>query len=167
VTLVGSAAQLAPPLQAAVRTALTDASTAGGPHGYPVVDVTARVEHVEVGTAPDPQAAILAALTVAWRHALQNAGGVLLEPVMRLDVRVPPDGLGAVMRDLGARRAEVHETELSGPSNLVRALAPLAELFGYSTDLRSLTQGRGSFSMEPYDYQPVAAEVAARQDAFL
>jgi len=167
VTLDGTAAQLPPPLQAAVRAALTDASTAGGPHGYPVVDVTARVEHVEVGTAPDPQAAILAALTVAWRHALQNAGAVLLEPVMRLDVRVPPDGLGAVMRDLGARRAEVHETELAGPSNLVRAFAPLAELFGYSTDLRSLTQGRGSFSMEPYDYQPVSAEIAARQDAFL
>jgi elongation factor G len=63
------------------------------------------------------------------------------------------------MKDLGSRRAEIRETELLGGAAVVRGLVPLAEMFGYSTQIRSLTQGRGSFSMEPYDYQPAKSWV--------
>jgi elongation factor G len=78
----------------------------------------------------------------------------VLEPVMVLEVRAPDDSLGALMKDLSSRRAEIRETDLEGGMTVVRGLVPLAEMFGYSTQMRSLTQGRGSFSMEPYDYQP-------------
>jgi elongation factor G len=73
---------------------------------------------------------------------------------MNLEVRAPDDCLGSIMKDMGARRAEIHETDLQGGMAVVRGLVPLAEMFGYSTHMRSLTQGRGSFSMEPFDYQP-------------
>ena len=73
---------------------------------------------------------------------------------MNLEVRVPEDGLGAVMKDLGARRVEIRETDILEGFSVVRGMAPLAEMFGYSTQLRSITQGRGSFSMELFDYQP-------------
>jgi elongation factor G len=78
----------------------------------------------------------------------------MLEPVMRLEVRSPDDCLGVLMKDLGARRAEIRETDMQNGAAVIRGLVPLAEMFGYSTQMRSLTQGRASFSMEPYDYQP-------------
>ncbi len=78
---------------------------------------------------------------------------------MSLEVRAPDDCLGAIMKDLGARRAEIRETDLLGGFAVVRGLVPLAEMFGYSTQMRSLTQGRGSFSMEPFDYQPTKSWV--------
>ena len=93
-------------------------------------------------------------LTLALREAIAQAQTIVLEPVMNLEVRVPDECLGGIMKDLGARRAEIRETELLGGIALIRGLVPLAEMFGYSTQMRSLTQGRGSFSMEPYDYQP-------------
>ena len=83
-----------------------------------------------------------------------HAQTVVLEPVMNLEVRAPDDCLGALMKDMGARRAEIRETDLQGRTSVIRGLVPLAEMFGYSTQMRSLTQGRASFSMEPFDYQP-------------
>ena len=146
--------RLVPHLQRAVRQALLDACSAGGPRGYPMVDVRLHAGRVAMSDAPDPAVPLLASLTMATRRAFQHAGSVLLEPIMQTEVRVPPESLGAVARDLIARRAEIQETQTSDPITLIRALVPLAEMFGYSTDLRSLTQGRGAFSMEPFDYQP-------------
>nr|MCU0230526.1 elongation factor G [Acidobacteriota bacterium] len=77
------------------------------------------------------------------------------------------DFLGVVVKDLGARRAEIRDTGLVGPVALVRGLVPLSAMFGYSTDVRSLTQGRGSFSLEPFDYQPVPEHIAARDHTLL
>jgi elongation factor G len=99
---------------------------------------------------------------MAMRRAFATTRMQLLEPVMRLDVRIPEEFLGTVVRDLSTRRAEIRDTSLQGRSALVRALVPLAEMFGYSTHLRSLTQGRGSFSMEPFDYQAVPDHAAKR-----
>jgi len=162
ISLTGAAAALPPPMRDAIRQALADACTAGGPRGFPVVDVRAELGEVAVSDAPDPMVPLLASVTMALRRALAAATTVLLEPVMRLDVRVPEEFLGAVVKDLSTRRAEIRETGLAGRDATVRALVPLAEMFGYSTHLRSLSQGRGSFSMEPYDYQPVPEHVAAR-----
>jgi elongation factor G len=128
--------------------------TAGGAHGYPVVDVRVRVTEVRLNDCADPLVPLRASLTMALRHALSATGTLLLEPVMNLEVRVPESFLGGVVRDLGARRAVVRETDISETIATIRAFVPLAGMFGYSTDLRSLTQGRGSFSMEPFDYQP-------------
>ena len=66
------------------------------------------------------------------------------------------------MKDLGARRAEISDTRVSGPLAVVRGFVPLAEMFGYSTELRSLTQGRGTFSLEPFDYRVLPASIAER-----
>jgi elongation factor G len=167
VELTGRAAQLPPPLQRLARESLADVCSAGGPSGYPVLDVRVRVLDVVLSDAPDRSVPLLAALTMAVRKAFADARMMLLEPVMRLEVRVPEEFVGPVIKDLGTRRAEIRETLPVPPVALVRALVPLAELFGYSTQVRSLTQGRGSFSMEPYDYQPVSEQVARRDDAFV
>jgi elongation factor G len=126
----------------------------GGSHGYPVVDVRVNVLEFRHNDPPDPAVPLLGTLTLALREAIAQAQTIVLEPVMNLEVRVPDEFLGAIMKDLGSRRTEIRETDMAGGLAVVRGLVPLAEMFGYSTQMRSLTQGRGSFSMEPYDYQP-------------
>jgi elongation factor G len=131
----------------------------GGAHGYPVVDVKICVLDFRHNDPPDPMVPLLGTLTLALREAIAQAQTIVLEPVMSLEVRVPDDCLGGIMKDLGSRRTEIRETELLSGAAVVRGLVPLAEMFGYSTQMRSITQGRGSFSMEPYDYQPAKSWV--------
>ncbi len=131
----------------------------GGSHGFPVVDVKVRVMEFRHNDPPDPAVPLLGTLTLALREAIAQSQTIVLEPVMSLEVRTPDDCLGGIMKDLGSRRAEIQETELLAGFAVVRGLVPLAEMFGYSTQMRSLTQGRGSFSMEPYDYQPTKSWV--------
>ncbi len=131
----------------------------GGSHGFPIVDVTVRVLEFRHNDPPDPAVPLLGTLTLALREAIAQARTIVLEPVMILEVRAPDDTLGALMKDLTSRRAEIRETDLEGGMAVVRGLVPLAEMFGYSTQMRSLTQGRGSFSMEPHDYQPAKSWV--------
>ena len=131
----------------------------GGSHGYPVVDLTVNVLDFRHNDPPDPSVPLLGTLSLALREAIAQAQTIVLEPVMNLEVRAPDDCLGSIMKDLGARRAEIRETDLVDGFAVVRGLAPLAEMFGYSTQMRSITQGRGSFSMEPYDYQPAKSWV--------
>ncbi len=137
--------------------------SAGGTYGYPVVDVRVSIVSVRLGDAPDPMIPLGAVLSLAMRDALHKASAAVLEPIMRLEVRVPEDFLGVVVKDLGARRAEIRETGVSGALSVVRGFVPLAEMFGYSTDLRSLTQGRGSFSLEPHDYRALPAGLAEKE----
>ncbi len=126
----------------------------GGAKGFPLMDVTVRLLEVRTNDPPDPSVPMLASITIAMRDALVQARTVVLEPVMSLEVRAPEDCLGAVLKDLNVRRAEIRETNLMGNVAVIRGFVALKEMFGYSTQIRSLTQGRGSFSMEPYDYQP-------------
>jgi elongation factor G len=154
-------------VQREIRDVLIGTCSAGGASGYPVVDVKITVREVHAGEAPDPLVPLRAAVTLALRHALAEGGATLLEPIMRLDVRVPEQFVGTVIKDLGGRRAEIRDTTLVGAASVVRAFVPLAEMFGYSTELRSLTQGRGSFSMEPFDFQPVPDEVVRRDGVLL
>ncbi len=132
---------------------------AGGTHGYPIVDVKVSVLDFRHNDPPDLSVPLLGTLTLALREAIAQVQTIVLEPVMTLEVRVPDEFLGAIMKDLGARRAEIRETEMVDGVSLIRGLVPLAEMFGYSTQMRSLTQGRGSFSLEPYDYQPAKSWV--------
>lgn len=151
--------QLSSALQREAEEILLRGCDSGGSHGYPVVDLTVRILEFRHNDPPDPAVPLMGTLTLALREAIAQAQTVVLEPVMSLEVRAQDDCLGAIMKDLGSRRAEIHDTELLGGIAVVRGLVPLAEMFGYSTQIRSLTQGRGSFSMEPYDYQPAKSWV--------
>ncbi len=99
---------------------------------------------------------------IAFREAVEQAGPVYLEPTMRLEVTMPEAYMGPVAGDLNARRAEIVGMEHRGQFRKLTAKVPLASMFGYSTILRNLTQGRGTYTMEPLTYSPVPAEVASR-----
>ncbi len=151
--------QLSSALQREAEEILLRGCDSGGSHGYPVVDLTVRILEFRHNDPPDIAVPLMGTLTLALREAVAQAQTIVLEPVMNLEVRTPDDCLGPVMKDLGSRRAEIHDTELLAGVAVVRGYVPLAEMFGYSTQVRSLTQGRGSFSMEPYDYQPAKSWV--------
>ncbi len=146
-------------LQREAREILLRGCDSGGTHGYPIVDVAVKVLEFRHNDPPDPAVPLLGTLTMALREAIAEAQTIVLEPVMKLEVRCPDESLGSLIKDLGSRRAEIRETDLQHGFALVRGLVPLAEMFGYSTQMRSITQGRGSFSMEPYDYQPAKSWV--------
>jgi elongation factor G len=133
---------------------LTNGCSSGGAHGYPVVDLKVTVIEFRHNDPPDIAVPLLGTLTLALREALAQAQTIVIEPLMSLEVRTPEDSLGPVMKDLGARRVEIRDTDIVEGFSIIHGKAPLAEMFGYSTHLRSITQGRGSFSMELYDYQP-------------
>jgi elongation factor G len=143
-------------LEREARATLVGGCSAGGAHGYPVVDLRINVLEFRHNDPPDVQVPLLGTLTRALREALVQARTIVLEPIMSLEVRAPEDCMGALMKDLGARRVEIRSTDIKNGGAIICGLAPLAEMFGYSTRMRSLTQGRGSFSMTPFDYQPAA-----------
>ncbi len=156
VELAGRTGSLPAALQREAKEVVTGVCTAGGANGYALMDTKVRVLEIRSNDPPDPLVPLRASLTLALRHALAASGTRVLEPVMSLEVRIPEASLGAVVRDLGSRRAEIRETAFAGETAVIQALVPLSVMFGYSTDLRSLTQGQGSFAMEPFDYQPMA-----------
>ena len=98
----------------------------------------------------------------AVRTALRQAGSAIIEPLMSLEVTVPEDYLSQVLADLNSRRAQVNGVELKGHLQLVSAQAPLSELFGYATSLRSHSQGRATYTMRFLSYQPVPPQVTRR-----
>jgi elongation factor G len=117
---------------------------------YPMTDVLARV--VDVAIADEEAATDVAFRTAAvmgFREAAKAAAPELLEPIMSLDIVTPPDHVGEIMGDLNGRRGQVRELTMRGDMQIVRAQVPLAELFGYSTAIRSLSRGRASYTMEP------------------
>lgn len=134
--------------RAAVQQAIAETLNAGPLQGAPVLDIEVQVIEIELfGPASTPEA-VAAAVGHALRKALNEAGPILLRPIMRLEVVVPEPNLGAVLGDLQARRALIQATEIQGELATIRAEAPLEPLLGYATELRSLTQGRGQFSLE-------------------
>ena len=111
-------------------------------------------------TKPNPtNLAFRYAAADAFEKALREAGIVLLEPIMRLEVTVPEEHLGDIVGDLQQRRAIIVRTHVRGSNTVIEAHAPLANLFGYSSAMRGLSQGRATCTMEPYSYGPAPAEV--------
>jgi len=148
-----------PAIEMGVRESLEGGALAG----YPMVDVQVTV----VGGSYDEEAssdvAFKVAASMAMREVLQQANPVILEPVMDLEVVVPEQFTGDVISDLGARHAQIEGMALrAGGYQAVRAMVSLARMFGYATDLRSLTQGRGTFTMEFNHYAPVSDQVMER-----
>ena len=128
--------------------------------GFPVVDVRVTLydgSHHEVDSS---EVAFRVAGSHAFRDGARRAGPVILEPMMKVDVATPDEHLGDVMGDVGRRRGTVQGMEESAGGQVVRAEVPLAEMFGYATDLRSLTQGRATFNMEFRRYLEAPASVA-------
>ena len=132
-----------PAAERGVRRAL-----AGGPNGFPVVDVRVRIVDGSSHDVDSSELAFEIAGSMAVDDALKRSGTRVLEPVMAVDVVIPDEYVGDVLAGLGAKRAEIQGNELRGGSNVIRAEVPLAAMFGYASSLRSATQGRGTFSME-------------------
>jgi len=145
---------------ALVEQALQEECTAGGLSGYPLTGIEASLVGGEYREGESVEAAIRTACSLAVREALDQGGIDILEPVMKLDVTTPDDYFGSVTADLGARRAMIDETGMRGPMRTITAKVPLREMFGYTTTLRSLSQGRASYAMEPADYALAPPEVA-------
>ena len=128
--------------------------------GYPLVDLKVAVYDGSYHEVDSSEAAFKIAGSMALKEAAKSADPVLLEPIMKLEVVVPENYMGDVIGDISSKRGKVEGTETRGNATVVRANVPLAEMFGYATTLRSMTQGRGSFSMEPFNYEEVPSQVA-------
>jgi elongation factor G len=150
--------QFIPSVEKGIRGALGSGPLAG----YPVVDFRAKLVFGSYHDVDSSDMAFQVAGSMAFKKAMQEARPILLEPIMKLEVRVPEEYVGAVMGDLNSRRAKVQGMEPLARGVLVRALCPHAEAMSYDADLRSLTQGVGYFTMEPSHYDPVPPHIAQK-----
>ncbi|MFL5734686.1 MAG: elongation factor G [Chloroflexia bacterium] len=132
----------------------------GGRAGYPIIDVRATVVDGSYHEVDSNELAFEIAGSMALQEALEKGKPAILEPVMRIDVTTPEQFMGDVIGDLNSRRGHIESTEMKGGTHVVRGYVPLANLFGYTTDLRSMTQGRASSSVEFDHYQEVPQSVA-------
>jgi elongation factor G len=136
-----------------------DESRGGGVTGYPLMKIRFTILDAVYRPGETTEVSVQAAAKEAVRECLTAAGVVLLEPVMRLEVVTPEAFLGNIQADLNARRAIIVNSELRGDLCVLEAHAALAQMFGYSTQVRSLSQGRASYSMEPLRYDEAPPEV--------
>jgi elongation factor G len=123
--------------------------------GYPVVDVRVRLLGGDYHDVDSSEMAFKTAGSMAFQAAMEKADAVLVEPVMKVEISTPEEFFGDVLGDVSKRRGEVRDSEQRGNLKIVRAFIPLASTFGYATDLRSMTQGRASSSMEFDHYEEV------------
>lgn len=127
--------------------------------GYPLIDVKAKLYDGSYHDVDSSEAAFKVAASLALRNAAKSAGPVILEPIMKVDIVVPEEYMGDVMGQVTARRGNVDGMEVRNKAQLIHAMVPLSEMFGYATTLRSASQGRGTFSMTFDHYSPVPAAV--------
>ena len=149
-----------------IERGITEALEAGPLAGYPVTGVTVEVYDGSTHDVDSSEVAFKIAGSMAWRDAAKDADPVLLEPVMAVEVVTPEDYMGDVMGDISSRRGKVTGMEMRNNTQVIGARVPLAEMFGYATDLRSVTQGRATYSMQFESYEPaprnVSEEVVAK-----
>jgi len=143
-----------------VERGVREAAASGIATGYPLIDIKVTVLDGKYHEVDSSEIAFEAAGSLALRQAVEKAGIQILEPIMRLQVVAPNEYFGDLVADLMSRRAEINDTELRGTTRVITAKVPLATMFGYATTVRSLTQGRASYSMEPSHYAPVPDSVA-------
>ena len=143
-----------------VDAGIQEALTSGVLAGYPTVDVRVTLTYGSYHDVDSSEMAFKIAGSMAVKKAIRAASPVLLEPVMEVTVTVPDDFLGAVTGDLSSRRGRMEGMDQQGTSHVVRALVPLADMFGYSTDLRSRTQGRATYTMQFHSYNQVPESIS-------
>ena len=139
---------------AAVEEGIRSAVESGPLAGYVMVGVKAVLTGVKVHETDSTDVAFTAAASLAVREAVEKAKPVLLEPIMRLEVMVPDESLGDIVNDLNGRRAQIDDMGVRSGVRVIRGTAPLSEMFGYATAIRSLSQGRATYAMEPCTYAP-------------
>ena len=143
----------------AVGEGIEEAMKSGILGGFPVVGVHANVYDGSYHEVDSSEMAFHIAGSMAFKEAMQKASPVLLEPIMRVEVTTPEDYMGDVIGDINSRRGRIEGMEDIGGGKMIRGYVPLAEMFGYATDLRSRTQGRGNYSMFFDRYEPVPKSV--------
>ena len=145
---------------AAVKQGIIEASASGALGGYEVIDFSAKLVGGSVNETDSCEMAYKVAGSLAFREACAKGDPALLEPFMNCEIVVPDEFLGDIMGNLNSRRGQILETEIRpGSQQCIHALVPLKEMFGYATDLRSRTQGRGTFSMHFDHYEEVAGNL--------
>jgi elongation factor G len=143
-----------------VDAGIQDAMQSGVLAGYPVVDIRAKLVYGSYHDVDSSEMAFKIAGSMCFKKAARAAQPVLLEPIMAVEVVTPDDYMGDVIGDLNSRRGRVEGMEQRGNSQVIRAQVPLAEMFGYATDLRSRTQGRATYTMQFNAYQEVPESVS-------
>ena len=143
-----------------INAGITEALTSGVLAGYPMVDVRVRLTFGSYHDVDSSEMAFKIAGSIAVKKAARLANPVLLEPVMAVEVVTPEDYMGDVIGDLSSRRGRIEGMEQQGNGQTIRALVPLADMFGYATDLRSRTQGRATYSMQFHSYAEVPESIA-------
>ncbi|HRX87301.1 MAG TPA: EF-Tu/IF-2/RF-3 family GTPase, partial [Phycisphaerae bacterium] len=149
----------------AVRTGVFDAALSGPLLGYPMINWRVVLEDVEVHPTDSSVVAFENAARLAFNEAAEAGGPVLMEPIMAVEVRTPDEYFGVINADLQARRAIITHTDVRGSTRVITVEAPLAEMFGYTTQLRSLSQGRAAASMEPLHYAAAPPSVFEKMAA--
>ena len=149
----------APEILALIEQEVRDMAQSAGMLGNPLIQVQFTILSVEASELENPEAAFRSAASDAVHQGVNDAGNVLLEPIMKLEVVTPDDYFGSIHSDLMSRRAIIVGTEQRGDLQAIAAEVPLATMFGYSTHVRSLSQGRASYSMEPLKYAVAPPEV--------
>ena len=144
----------------AVDNGIQGAMKSGVLAGYPVVDVKVTLWDGSYHEVDSSEMAFSIAGSMAFKDAMRKADPIITEPIMKVAVIVPDEYLGDVIGDLNSRRGQIQGMEAMAGTQRVNAFVPLAQMFGYATDLRSKTQGRGQYSMEPDEYQQVPKSVA-------
>ena len=139
-----------------------EASASGALGGYEVVDFKCTLLDGSYHEVDSSEAAFHIAGSLAFKEAVRKADCALMEPIMKVEIVVPDEYLGAVTSDLNSRRGRVTDTDQNGDLHVIDALVPLSEMFGYATDLRSRSQGRGTFTMQFERYESVPKNVAAK-----
>ena len=143
----------------AVGEGIEEAAQSGILGGFPVLGVKATVYDGSYHDVDSSEMAFHIAGSMAFKEAMQKAGAILLEPIMRVEVTMPEEYMGDVIGDINSRRGRIEGMDDIASGKMVRAFVPLSEMFGYSTDLRSRTQGRGNYSMFFEKYEPVPKNV--------
>ena len=130
--------------------------------GYPVVDILARIVDGSFHAVDSSEIAFKMAGIFAFKEAMKTAAPILLEPIMKVEVTVPEEYQGDIMGDINRRRGQIQGMEMREGACIITALVPLETMFGYATDIRSLSKGRASYSMEPSHFDQVPAQVLTR-----
>lgn len=150
----------------AVEKGVREALEVGVLRGYPVIDVKVTLFDGSYHSVDSTDLAFTIAGSMAFKGAAKKADPVLLEPIMGLEVIVPDEFVGGVMKDLNVRRGKILRLDIREGSQIIKAQVPLAKMFGYATQLRSTTQGRGTFSMQPSHYEQVSDAVSQQIGSF-
>ncbi|MHB1305909.1 MAG: elongation factor G, partial [Limisphaerales bacterium] len=145
----------------AVIAGIEEAVAGGVLAGYPMVDLKVSVVDGTYHEVDSNELAFKMAGIFALKEAAKKAGGILLEPIMNVECTTPEEYQGDLLGDLNRRRGKVASIEAKNNSTSLHAHVPLSEMFGYATAIRSLSKGRAAYSMEPYCFEPVPANIAA------